>query len=194
MVKLKRFVTYCVFEDGRYTPHETTTPLFGCYLCSFAQQQHHQAVIAPVVDGSIAPQRISDRAAIKALFASLVVSQQPTAAERTRLRARLLSIQLNETDLQRAINESLEFSKRWIPAEQAAIQLNTSLKQTPNVATRQAMVARHMEMQTMAEDTYATLLRTLSPDGAGKLERHLQKIKTQMKIIPAPKMEGVTPQ
>jgi hypothetical protein len=137
--------------------------------------------IQPLADGTKNPQSISDAAALRVVFLSIA---DPT--DTPRLRARFGRMQLNEGDMT-ILFQKLGGLHGLVTAQRARI---AAAKQSwkGGSSTFENVAALDRQLDTFAANAYGELLGSLSPEGAVKLQEHVNYVKTRIKILPQPKM------
>lgn len=151
----------------------------------------------PLVDGSAEPEKIPDSLAIRALMQTLQLSADPDNDALTQLRIRTGRMELAESDFNILVAE-LGVLDRQAKAAQARIEtIRQSAAANDRGPVPRALRDQYVEEQngltSLMEAQFQRLLDSLSPEGAAKLQTHLEHVKSRIRIYPTPVMSTQTP-
>ena len=142
--------------------------------CRALSAQHvHGAVSVPgaaraslpvLIDGSKNPEKISDTLAYQHFFAAVAAHPAPTAQERDRQSAQLGPLQLTASDRATLVTTLAGFRVQLDSIAGAVAVAGTPDKLTSLQAQKTALVVT----------TLANLRQALTPDGASRLDHHIQ--------------------
>jgi hypothetical protein len=175
----------------------TRTPLFyssillaSAVLVLNAQvQEYVTRTPAPlVVDGSINPERISDRTAAKVFLLSIAEPPHATPEQLRRMRAKIAPLGLSDADAAKLITLTQSLHASLAAKRDSAEVLAKQMRKQPSLAQMQQLTATKVELDNISHATYENLLQVLSSDGVTRLKEHLTQIKTKIKVVPPPKM------
>ena len=150
----------------------------------------------PLFDGAVRPGDIPDSVAIRALMQTLRVPANADAGARSQLRVRAGRVGLGEADFEILVRE-LGVLDTQAKEQEARIEgIRTSLAGAASGTTARFLESQFREEQdelgALVADSYEQLLRSLSPEGAAKLQAHLSHVKSRIKIYPTPSMARQT--
>lgn len=149
---------------------------------------HFPPTSEPLVDGSRDPGLIPRNIALKVLFETLSVPPNPSAAERARVEVRTARLDLGDEDKEILLRELGTFHLRAATQKAVIESARPSFLASPLALNRFADESAKIGL--LAVDAYNALLESLSPEGAARLEQHLEYIRTRMKIYPTPDMSN----
>jgi hypothetical protein len=127
---------------------------------------------------------ISDETALRAFFITLAEPKNADEAAVARLRSKVAQINLTPEDASKLIAAVQEFHA---PATEYLKRMRDS-NSVIGGPDRASYMRAYNDVGRAVNEAYVGLLPRLSPDGREKLTRHLQYIKTRIRIIPPPNM------
>jgi hypothetical protein len=151
---------------------------------------HSQArnLIAPIIDGAKNPERIPDQTAIKVFLIAVAEPPNATSEQLKRLRAKIQLAKLNDADIAVFIAEVAAFHSQWQAYQSQADKIGHLNRSNPNPSLRRGLTNIHVQISNLANATFQSILKHVSPEGAQNLLAHLAYVKTKIKVIPPPKM------
>jgi hypothetical protein len=161
---------------------------------ALAQQHVHTGHVAgqtfePLLDGSTQPDAIPDHVAIRALMQTLRIPRNPDAESVKQLRTRVGRADFSDADMTIVVRALTAFDT---PAkdQQALIEAvrPSSAEATTAAIDRYVEEQKRFDLLILAH--YEQLLASLSPEGAAKLQEHLQHVKSRIKVYPTPNMSA----
>ncbi len=158
---------------------------------SSVHAQHHAhsdhspgRTVQPLLDGAEDVNLIPDEVAIRALMQTLRV---PSDASQGQLRARIGRAGLSPGDLAILARELGAFDV-WVDEQQERIAALRPDVENPGDAAISRYVSAQEDFSALMVDRYQWLLAALSPDGARRMQDHLQHVKSRIRIYPSPDM------
>jgi hypothetical protein len=146
----------------------------------------------PLFDGTVRPEDIPDSVAISVLMNSLRIPNDSDATALGQLQAKVRRVNLGEGDFAILVSELVDFDTAARVQEARIAAVRPSSAPGISAASARFLEDRYVEerrnLGTLAEDRYAQLLESLSPDGTARLEEHLLHVKTRIRIFAPPDM------
>lgn len=160
---------------------------FCCTVLAQTNQQQMTPSVPGIIDGAVAPEKISDAEAVKALLLYVMAPAEPTPEQAAEQQGRLGQIGLSHRDL-RAVSAilpqfSAAFTTLMTEAEQTIATPSLTSYSKANLV-RQKIISG----DALCDSTWAQILASVSPDGKQKLARRIEHVKRHIKIIPPPAM------
>lgn len=134
-----------------------------------------------IIDGSIHPELISDRAAYSVLFR--LIANRKTPQEISHIRAYIRQIGFGDADVNGLVAAAEEFHQRVSPLDAQAKQIKAA---NPGIATPELkgeLLRLQHQKDAIVDQLVVTLPQRLTPDARGRLRDHLsERVKRHMKI------------
>lgn len=161
-----------------------------CFNC-LAQPASHvhfgtasQGAIGPsaMIDGRTHPDRITDLLAYRLVFLSLSEPADATPAQMRRQAAKLLPLQLDDQDRAQLLSAVATFQRAYSDLERRYAASQGS------VGTHSRLSDFVAEQSLIVQTAQAALIGRMSAGGFLLLHTHIQREKSNMRVIPFPKM------
>jgi hypothetical protein len=165
-------------------------PFFACaqHLDHVVKSSSSSSVVA--ISGAEHPELIPDQDALKVFLIATMEPPDASESQRQRLRAKVKTIGLTETDEMIFITAVDAFYPIWRVYQSKTEQLLQGFNSSSDGG--QSTTAQMMETQRGIDNvvaaTLSDLLGRLTPDGRSKLRARLAAVKAKMQIVPAPPM------
>jgi hypothetical protein len=141
---------------------------------------HQHNITAPnLIDGAVHPELIPDSVAYRLYFVAVSIGANPTEAERTRQRVRIMSTGVKNTDQQTLISILSGFRAKY---DALVDEYNTSAKEA---AARNQTTDAHplvKEIDALVQSTRDMISAQLSSQSAAKLHAFVVSEKKNMKV------------
>ena len=136
-----------------------------------------------IVDGSKNPERIPDRIAIGMFFSALAIPAPAGKPALRRFEAQIRPVKLSPSDKGLLRTELARLHGRLVTHRETMTAARDNLRRSRTPATGAAFTAAVEARDTLAVDSYERILRSLSPEGAGRLHAYIGVVKRQIKEI-----------
>jgi hypothetical protein len=161
---------------------------------SSVHAQHHAHsdhspghTVQPLLDGAEDVNLIPDEVAIRVLMQTLRVPSNAHDADLRQLRVRIGRAGLSAADLDILALELGAFDA-WVGDQQARIEALRPDSENHSHAAISRYVSAQEDFGALIVDSYHRLRASLSPDGAMRMQDHLQHVKSRIRIHQSPDM------
>jgi hypothetical protein len=141
-----------------------------------------------LADGSRHPELIADATANKAFFMSVSEPTNAKPAESDRMRAKISPLGLTTRDEAILVAGLTTFHDAWQPLRQRTSLVAAGISSKADTVGIGNYHATQGQIDDLCSNTFLRLKSQLSRDGVAKLDAHLARIKTRVKIVPKPRM------
>ncbi len=143
------------------------------------------AQLSVIVDGAKSPDQIPDDLAYQHFFIAVSVPAAPSALEKARQAAQFLPIQLSPVD-QEVVGSAVTIFRDQFDQIEAAIAKLANTNLDPSLAAQ--IVSLRTQQKGLAGVALASIRKSITPDGAGRLDQHINaQVKTHIVIYGSPK-------
>jgi hypothetical protein len=125
-----------------------------------------------LIDGAVNPERVDRNLLTAQIMRTMAIPPSPSAAEERRLHRRALAIGFSRRDEQVLRSEMIRLHNALVPIRAQLDAIRSRVPVAELAAYRQARL-----------DSYSRLLRALSPDGANKLDRYIERARRNVKVF-----------
>lgn len=141
-----------------------------------------------LADGSRHPELISDATAIKVFLMSVSEPTNAKPAEADRMRAKISPLGLTKRDEAALIAGLTTFHDSWQPLRQRTSLIAAGISSKADTVGIGNYHVTQGQIDDLCSNTLLRLKSQMSRDGVAKLDAHLARIKTRVKIVPKPRM------